>query len=276
MDFAKAQNLQLTDKSGRSVLPSELQGKVVALYFSAHWCPPCRGFTPMLKAFYENIKSKGLPFEIIFVSSDKSESEASQYFQNDHGDWLMLELRQKGDVADKFKIQGIPTLIVIDSSGKPVAPDARDQVASTAQKPEAMEKVLADWQKLCADWRASAGESVGGAPAVQDAAAMRAARLARLGGGPPVTAASPAPATTPAAAPQPPASPAPAPQTSAAPAPAAAATPAQAPPVESTAQPDPQAIQQLTAMGFTEEQVKHALDAADGNVETAVSLLLEQ
>eukprot|EP00746_Dinoflagellata_sp_MGD_P008982 gnl/MRDRNA2_/MRDRNA2_118080_c0_seq1.p1 gnl/MRDRNA2_/MRDRNA2_118080_c0~~gnl/MRDRNA2_/MRDRNA2_118080_c0_seq1.p1 ORF type:complete len:299 (-),score=72.89 gnl/MRDRNA2_/MRDRNA2_118080_c0_seq1:54-950(-) len=39
---------------------------------------------------------------------------------------------------------------------------------------------------------------------------------------------------------------------------------------------DPQAIQQLTGMGFTEEQAKNALEAASGNVETAVSLLLEQ
>ena len=33
-----------------------LAGKqLVCFYFSAHWCPPCRQFTPILKDFYEVI-----------------------------------------------------------------------------------------------------------------------------------------------------------------------------------------------------------------------------
>jgi thiol-disulfide isomerase/thioredoxin len=30
-----------------------LAGKVVGIYFSAHWCQPCRDFTPRLAAFYQ-------------------------------------------------------------------------------------------------------------------------------------------------------------------------------------------------------------------------------
>ncbi|VDN31819.1 unnamed protein product [Gongylonema pulchrum] len=62
--------------------------KIVALYFSAHWCPPCRQFTPVLKEFYEEIDND--EFEIVFVSLDHSENDLKQYLEEAHGDWYHI------------------------------------------------------------------------------------------------------------------------------------------------------------------------------------------
>ena len=53
MDSLAGQTLVKAD--GSSVMAdSALAGKdLVLYYFSAHWCPPCRQFTPMLKDWYE-------------------------------------------------------------------------------------------------------------------------------------------------------------------------------------------------------------------------------
>ena len=47
---------ELKSKSGAVKTAEALADKVVAIYFSAHWCPPCRGFTPKLAEIYNGLK----------------------------------------------------------------------------------------------------------------------------------------------------------------------------------------------------------------------------
>merc|ERR1712113_6577 len=92
--------------------------KYIMLYFSAHWCPPCRGFTPQLAEAYSEHKDSG-SFEIIFISSDRDESSWQEYFQE--MPWLALPFSDKdtkAKLSKKYEIRGIPSLVVLDAAGK--------------------------------------------------------------------------------------------------------------------------------------------------------------
>ncbi len=104
----------LYDHSGA---PRSLDGKTTLLfYFSAHWCPPCKGFTPQLAKFYAS-HAKSKSFEVIFVSGDRNEEEFSSYFSS--MPWAsvpwgtMRSLNSCLEVA-YGAVPGIPTLIAVD------------------------------------------------------------------------------------------------------------------------------------------------------------------
>ncbi|KAI1726679.1 thioredoxin-like domain-containing protein [Ditylenchus destructor] len=112
-----------------------LNGKLVALYFSAHWCPPCRGFTPILKDFYEEITSSE-EFEIVFVSFDRSESDLQAYLNESHGNWLYVPYGDKNiqTLANKYGVSGIPAMVVVKPDGTAITSDARSDVQSKPPK----------------------------------------------------------------------------------------------------------------------------------------------
>jgi nucleoredoxin len=112
------------EKSG-----DDLKEKVFALYFSAHWCPPCRGFTPQLAEWYKNgLKDKGL--EIVFVSSDKTEDAFKEYFNE--MPWLALDYsdrKLKEELSDFFGVEGIPSVVIIGADGSVISKDGRSAIA---------------------------------------------------------------------------------------------------------------------------------------------------
>ncbi len=59
------------------------QNKVIGLYFSAHWCPPCRSFTPKLVKFYTEFKqshARNDDLSMVFISSDKNNESFDEYY----------------------------------------------------------------------------------------------------------------------------------------------------------------------------------------------------
>lgn len=98
---------------------------VVGLYFSAHWCPPCRGFTPMLIETYKALKSQNKSFEVIFVSSDQDQEAFEGYF-NDMP-WKALEFGSeiKQGLSNKYGVRGIPSLVLLNKDGTILREDGR-------------------------------------------------------------------------------------------------------------------------------------------------------
>jgi len=101
---------------GTKVTREELEGKYIALYFSAHWCGPCRSFTePVLKPVYLQALADDKPWEIIFVSSDQSKEEFDNYFAEMPWVAVPFEDRARKELlSTRFGVRGIPTLIMLD------------------------------------------------------------------------------------------------------------------------------------------------------------------
>ena len=99
--------------------------KQIGIFFSARWCGPCRHFTPQLVEEYKKLKSQG--FEIVFASSDKERSVCKGYF-DDMGDWLTLPYDNrdlKSKLSEKYKVQRIPKLVILDNKGELVTTEGR-------------------------------------------------------------------------------------------------------------------------------------------------------
>ena len=152
-------------KAGKSVVPTSdaLAGKkAVGLYFSAHWCPPSRGFTPKLASAYSECLSK-LGLEIVFVSSDRDEASFDSYFAEQP--WLALPYDQrdlKAKLSKQFKVSGIPSFVILDGeTGELITADGRDAVSEDPKGANFPWRPPTFWEALGTDFlNGTDGETV--------------------------------------------------------------------------------------------------------------------
>jgi thiol-disulfide isomerase/thioredoxin len=94
-----------------------MRGEVVLLDFWATWCVPCIEAIPIIEKLADDYKGRDL--EIWGISGEKS----------DHvKEWMLRQPRRLQTVIDRwgqtskrYRVQGIPSLVVIDRDGKIVS-----------------------------------------------------------------------------------------------------------------------------------------------------------
>ena len=124
--FAGAANPLRSDVA--SVIEDELVGsnrysyslrpaKLYLIYFSAHWCPPCRTFTPVFADFY-NSNRRNDNFEVVFVSKDSDERSMFTYMRQMPWPAVKFEGAAHRALTNAYAENGIPHLVAVKPDGE--------------------------------------------------------------------------------------------------------------------------------------------------------------
>jgi len=92
------------------------RGKVVIVDFWATWCGPCVRELPNVKAVYEKHKDRG--FDILGISLDQDQEALADFLQKNQIPWQTLAGDGTQEIAQKYGVRGIPTVMLIDREGK--------------------------------------------------------------------------------------------------------------------------------------------------------------
>ena len=91
-----------------------LRGRVVYLDFWASWCAPCRQSFPWMQKMQDAYGQQGLV--VIAVDVEKNRKDAERFLANFHPTFD-VHFDPKGELAERFHVQGMPTGLVIDRGG---------------------------------------------------------------------------------------------------------------------------------------------------------------
>ncbi|XP_010243057.1 PREDICTED: probable nucleoredoxin 1 [Nelumbo nucifera] len=108
----------LISNDGNKVPVSELEGKVVGLYFCSSFYGSCVEFTKEFVGIYNELKEKAESFEVVLISLDDDEESYKKSFEI--VPWLALPFKDKSisKLVRYFELSTVPTLVIIGTDGK--------------------------------------------------------------------------------------------------------------------------------------------------------------
>jgi peroxiredoxin len=112
-----APDFELSDFDGDRHRLSDYRGQVVFLNFWATWCVPCVAEMPALDRLRAHLAGRGI--EVLALSSDRGGAAVVRAFFAKHGiEHLPVTLDQGLSAARALGVQGLPTTVLIDGTGR--------------------------------------------------------------------------------------------------------------------------------------------------------------
>jgi thiol-disulfide isomerase/thioredoxin len=105
-----------TTAAGNPFKWADYRDKVVLVDFWATWCGPCKREMPHVKELHEKLTSKG--FTVVGVSLDKDQEALQTYLAENQIPWENLAGDETQELAEKYGVRGIPTMMAIGKDGK--------------------------------------------------------------------------------------------------------------------------------------------------------------
>ncbi len=113
-------SFKLVDTNGKVMTNASLKGKVYLIDFWATWCGPCKAAMPTMQKLHNKYKAKGfmvIGANILERGGDKA-SMAAKFKKAAKLNYVFAKNTPEAEnLADRLKIQGIPTFLLVDKKG---------------------------------------------------------------------------------------------------------------------------------------------------------------